>query len=321
MFRKHRPTESSPGSTLDPQPRLPLVLIPPLLMHPFGSSHTTGVNAGDRREVGSIPGLGIFIWRRAWQPTPVCLSGESHGQRILGAPVHESQRAGRDWGDSAVAAHHSCVPRYGMTPRLSSCSARCPELHAPFTRLSMRTPGRYPLCFSSPRLSLEQEQPQYLLQSVVSLPITHVLLFSVHSASDFLFWVQGTGMFYGSPVLHPTLTLESLARGRHLITLLTSVCCARLGAPEAEPSPPPGQHPVHASHLTVGWMNLWETWLYKEAWVQEELWVEERLSESNFEREERSQIVGKHRNLRKGRGKRDTGEWLRAQLSGAAGVV
>lgn len=65
------------------------------------------------------------------------------------------------------------------------------------------------------------------------------------------FECKGLGMFYGSRVLHPTLTLESLARGRHLITLLTSVCCARLGAPEAGPSPPPGQHPVHASHLTV----------------------------------------------------------------------
>lgn len=49
--------------------------------------------------------------------------------------------------------------------------------------------------------------------------------------------------------------------------------------------------------------------------------MEERLSESNFEREERSQIVGKHGNLRKGGGKRDTREWLRARLSGAAGVV
>ena len=31
-------------------------------------------NAGD---LGSIPGLGRFPWRRAWQPTPVFLAGES----------------------------------------------------------------------------------------------------------------------------------------------------------------------------------------------------------------------------------------------------
>ena len=37
-------------------------------------------NAGDP---GSIPGLGRFPWRRARQPTPVFLPGESHGQRSL----------------------------------------------------------------------------------------------------------------------------------------------------------------------------------------------------------------------------------------------
>ena len=34
-------------------------------------------NAGDIRDVGLIPGLGRFPWRRAWQPTPVFLPGES----------------------------------------------------------------------------------------------------------------------------------------------------------------------------------------------------------------------------------------------------
>ena len=37
-------------------------------------------NAGD---LGSIPGLGRFPWRRAWQPTPLFLPGGSHGQRSL----------------------------------------------------------------------------------------------------------------------------------------------------------------------------------------------------------------------------------------------
>ena len=35
------------------------------------------------------PWVGKILWRRAWQPTPVFLPGESHGQR--------SQRAGHDW--------------------------------------------------------------------------------------------------------------------------------------------------------------------------------------------------------------------------------
>ena len=38
-------------------------------------------NAGDVRDAGSIPRLGRFPWKRAWQPTPVFLPGEPHGQR------------------------------------------------------------------------------------------------------------------------------------------------------------------------------------------------------------------------------------------------
>ena len=37
-------------------------------------------NAGD---AGLIPGSGRFPWRRKWQPTPVFLPGQSHGQRSL----------------------------------------------------------------------------------------------------------------------------------------------------------------------------------------------------------------------------------------------
>ena len=41
-------------------------------------------NAGDLRLLGCIPGWGKFIpRRRLWQPTPVFLPGESHGQRSL----------------------------------------------------------------------------------------------------------------------------------------------------------------------------------------------------------------------------------------------
>ena len=37
--------------------------------------------AGD---AGSIPvGVGKIPWKRAWQPTPVFLPGESHGERSL----------------------------------------------------------------------------------------------------------------------------------------------------------------------------------------------------------------------------------------------
>ena len=39
-------------------------------------------NAGDIRDVGSIPGS-ESCWRKKWQPTPVFLLGESLGQRNL----------------------------------------------------------------------------------------------------------------------------------------------------------------------------------------------------------------------------------------------
>jgi len=43
--------------------------------------------------VGKIP------WRRAWQPTPIFLPGESHGRRSLGDSVHGLQRVGHDWSN------------------------------------------------------------------------------------------------------------------------------------------------------------------------------------------------------------------------------
>ena len=47
------------------------------------------INAGDRGDVGSIPGLGSQIpWRRKWQPSPVLLPGKSHGQGAWRATVH-----------------------------------------------------------------------------------------------------------------------------------------------------------------------------------------------------------------------------------------
>ena len=38
-------------------------------------------NAGDIRDRGLM--VGKISWRRAWQPTPAFLPGETHGQRSL----------------------------------------------------------------------------------------------------------------------------------------------------------------------------------------------------------------------------------------------
>ena len=45
-----------------------------------GGSDSKECNAGD---LGSVPGLERFPWRRTWQPTPVFLLRESHGPRSL----------------------------------------------------------------------------------------------------------------------------------------------------------------------------------------------------------------------------------------------
>ena len=44
--------------------------------------------AEDSRDAGSIPGSIRFPWSRKWQPTPVFLPGEFHGQRNWWAIVN-----------------------------------------------------------------------------------------------------------------------------------------------------------------------------------------------------------------------------------------
>jgi len=39
--------------------------------------------AGDMKRHGFDPLVGNIYWRREWQPTPVFLPGESHGQRSI----------------------------------------------------------------------------------------------------------------------------------------------------------------------------------------------------------------------------------------------
>jgi len=54
-------------------------------------------NAGDVRDVGSIPGLGRSPWRRAWQPTPVFFPGESLWMKEPGRPQSIGlRRVGQD---------------------------------------------------------------------------------------------------------------------------------------------------------------------------------------------------------------------------------
>ena len=57
-------------------------------------------NVGDVRDRIQDPGFDPWVrkipWRKAWQPTPVFLAGESHGQRSLEGYSPQGCRVGHD---------------------------------------------------------------------------------------------------------------------------------------------------------------------------------------------------------------------------------
>ena len=56
---------------------------------------------------GFDPWIGKIPWRRAWQPTPVLLLGESHGQRSLAGYSPWGHRVGHDRSD--FTGTHGCI--------------------------------------------------------------------------------------------------------------------------------------------------------------------------------------------------------------------
>ena len=60
--------------------------------------------AGDSTRCGFDSWVGKILWRRKWQPTPVCSCGESHGQRSLMGyrPQHHKEL------DMAEVTEHIC---------------------------------------------------------------------------------------------------------------------------------------------------------------------------------------------------------------------
>ena len=66
-------------------------------------------NAGDVRDAGLFPGSGRFPWRRAGQPTPVFLPGESHGQRSLAGYSPQSHK---EVDTTEMTSMHACASNY-----------------------------------------------------------------------------------------------------------------------------------------------------------------------------------------------------------------
>ena len=69
-------------------------------------------NAGDERDVG------LILWRRAWQPTPVFLHGESDGQRSL---VGYSPQGGKesDTTERLSTLQHDIIQDYFFSSNYS----------------------------------------------------------------------------------------------------------------------------------------------------------------------------------------------------------
>ena len=65
----------------------------------------TTCNAGD---LGSIPGSESSTWRRKWQPTPVFLSGEFHGQKGLAGYSPFGQRSQTRLSDYTATTIQQC---------------------------------------------------------------------------------------------------------------------------------------------------------------------------------------------------------------------
>ena len=66
------------------------------------------------RSHGFDPWVGKIPWRRNWQPTPVFLPGESHGQRSLMGYIQSmgSQRVGHD----LASKQQQQFPNQGLNP-------------------------------------------------------------------------------------------------------------------------------------------------------------------------------------------------------------
>ena len=60
------------------------------------------------------PWVGKVPWRRKWQPSPVFLPGEFHGQRNLAATAHGSQRVGHNWVSNTFTFKLHLPPRMSI---------------------------------------------------------------------------------------------------------------------------------------------------------------------------------------------------------------
>ena len=110
--------------------------------HMYGrlSGEESTCSAGDPR---FHPWVGKTPWRRKLQPTPVFLTGKSHGQRSLASSSPWGHRVRQDWATEQHTAHtllQGIVPTQGGKSGLLHCRQilyRLSHQGSPFTHISV----------------------------------------------------------------------------------------------------------------------------------------------------------------------------------------
>ena len=222
--------------------------------------HLQCVRPGFKPWVGKIP------WRRAWQPTPVFLPGESHEQRsLVGYSPWGSRRVRHDWAHKCV-----CVCEIGALGPWARHLLNFPGLQFSHLRKSLafcHKVGLTPLCpahLAGTSHSCDQHTPQgphafplfqlpfcHLLWPSVSplgstpwMSSLHHLLASTHTTPTPLL---STKCSYKLPVFTVLMTRVSSCFLRLLLFSLVFMCVS---------FPPPG-----SQRERFGWCLL-QSWVY-----------------------------------------------------------
>ena len=70
------------------------------------------------KRLGFNPWIGKIPWKRAWQPTPVFLPGESHGQRRLAGCGPQGRK---EWTWLKQLSMQACIKSFKNACRLYTC--------------------------------------------------------------------------------------------------------------------------------------------------------------------------------------------------------
>ena len=143
-----------------------------VLLFPVWWTYPRKVNLVASSRVSNMREMVPHTWRREWQPLPVFLPGESHGQRsLMGySPWARKESDTTEWQTHTHAHTHTqaicscyslCLETFG-----SSLGPRCPEtVSGPLTWLSSQDPfSRHLISLFLPALDLKLSESRGCVQ-------------------------------------------------------------------------------------------------------------------------------------------------------------